>query len=421
LIEADRLIVRAGEVIESASVRIERGRIVAVGAGIEVPEGARRMKASVVCSGFLDPWSALAVDGTSLEDLETTPATRAIDGFDAWGQRHLQFDSLRGGVTASRIQAGLRSPMAGLGAIVRNAPELTLGEQGILIPDACLASGVGLPRQGRLPDPFERIADVDRLVGQLESGRQFLQDSVEYRHDLSDWEKAIEEKKAQLEKDFKKAKKDREKKKKEAEGKDKGFEDEKYKEDKKPKAPRYDEDGATLARVANGELPLVVEVHRSAEIRALLDRTAAFDRLRLVLAGASESLPFADELRERRIPVIVYPGPSRSQLWYAPEEIDMSLAAELDQAGVAVMIGSGGLANARDLRLIAAHAVGHGLHPERALAAITTEPARTFDLGSRFGSVERGMDADLLLLSGDPLESATRVEAVIAAGRVVLE
>ena len=46
--------------------------------------------------------------------------------------------------------------------------------------------------------------------------------------------------------------------------------------------------------------------------------------------------------------------------------------------------------------------------------------ARILDVDRRVGSVERGKDADLLLLDGRPLQGATRVVRVISAGRVVL-
>ena len=56
---------------------------------------------------------------------------------------------------------------------------------------------------------------------------------------------------------------------------------------------------AVLARVAEGELPLVVEVHRAGELRNLLHATEGFTRLRLILAGATEVGPMASELAER--------------------------------------------------------------------------------------------------------------------------
>ena len=59
------------------------------------------------------------------------------------------------------------------------------------------------------------------------------------------------------------------------------------------------------------------------------------------------------------------------------------------------------------------------LDPDAALRAITLGPARVFDVAGHVGSVQRGRKADLLVLSGDPLSSSTRVLAAISGGEVV--
>lgn len=416
LIRAAKLIVRPGEEREDVSILVQRGRIVAVGKGLVAPEGARQIDGAVVCAGLFDPWSSVGVEAGSLGDLRTGPATRTSDGLDPWSTANERVEALRGGVTAARVQAGSLAPLGGLGAVVRTAfgPE----EELLVLSDACLAASVGLSRGGSAMDVFERQDEVEKLAGLLDRGQRYRESQQEYERDLAEWEEAIAEKTKELEKDFKKAKKDREKKQKEAEEKDKEFKEEKYKEDKKPRAPKYDADSEVLARVVDGELPLVVQVHRAAEIRNLLARTADFGALRLVLVGCSEAAPFADELAEREIPVVLWPSPlgqDRPDEW---DEHDLALAGRLAEAGVRVLLGSGGARNPRDLRLFAALAVGHGLDRDTALEAITSAPATVFDLGDRLGSVEQGKDADLLVLDGDPLDSATSVLFVISGGRV---
>lgn len=420
LIEAERVIVRPGEELQNVAVLVERGVIVAIGAGLAAPEGARRIQARVVAAGLVDPWSSLGLEPESAADLETVPSTRAAAGVDPYAAEEERREALRGGVTSARIQAGLHASFGGIGSVIRSAPGEDV-DAALVLEDACVAASIGVTRGGNLADVFDRVGEVDKLVGAIERGERYREEEVEYRHELEEWEKAIAEKQAELEKDFKKAKKDREKKQKEAEEKDKEFKEEKYKEDKKPRRPKFDPDDEAFARVAAGELPLVVEVHRSEEIRRLLDKTASFERLRLVLAGATEALHHADLLAERRIPVIVWPipgGPTGVLDEY--EEHDLVLAGALADAGVQVLIGTGGAPSARDLRLLAALAVGHGLDPEVGLAAVTSNPARVFDL-RRLGSVERGKDADLLVLDGDPLDSATRILYVLSHGVVVLE
>ncbi|MCZ6596080.1 MAG: amidohydrolase family protein, partial [Planctomycetota bacterium] len=203
--------------------------------------------------------------------------------------------------------------------------------------------------------------------------------------------------------------------------KDKEFKEKKYKEDKKPRKPKFDEDKKVMARVAHGEVPLVVEIHRSEEIRSLLEKTEQFDRLRLILSGGTEALHHAEALAERKIPVIVWPAPMGSRRSDEYDGHDLSLASQLHEAGVTVLIGSGGTDTSRDLRLLASLAVGHGLDPEAAFDAITLTVARAFDVGDRLGSLERGKDADVLVLDGDPLDTTARVQYVISNGQVVVE
>jgi imidazolonepropionase-like amidohydrolase len=59
-----------------------------------------------------------------------------------------------------------------------------------------------------------------------------------------------------------------------------------------------------------------------------------------------------------------------------------------------------------------------GGEPYRMLRALTADPARSFQIGSRVGSLERGKDADLVLSSGDPLDPRARIELVLIDGRV---
>lgn len=419
LVHAERLIVRPGEELENTDILIQDGVIVAVGVGLAAPEGAREVDGKVVCAGFLDSWSSLGVDRASAADEGTSPSTRTLDAVDRYSDPHHFADALRAGVTSVRVQAGGPAQAGGLGAVVRLDPALER-DAALVLEDSNLAATVGTPRGGRARDIFDRLGEVDRLVGLIESGRKYREDWTEYRYELEEWRKEIAEKEKELEKDFKKAKKDRDKEIKEAEEKGKEFKEERYKEEKQPRKPRLDPDSDTMGRVADGEVPLVVEAHRHAEIRALLGKTADYDRLRLVLAGGTEAADHGKTLADRGVPVIVWPKPSSP----SGDEWDghsLGLAAELEEDGVEVLIGSGGSDTSRELRLLAALAVSKGLDRDAALHAITLGPARAFDVADRLGSVERGKDADLLVLDGDPLDTTARIRFVISQGRVVVE
>jgi imidazolonepropionase-like amidohydrolase len=421
LIRAGKVIVRPGEILENAQVLVRDGSVVAVGQALDIPEGAEEISGAVVCAAFIDPWSALGVDAGSRRDQKTEAGTRTVDALDAHGNEHLRMEALRAGVTVVRVQAGALARVGGVGAVIRLDPDLG-AEESIVLPDAVMAMSVGLTRGSTTMDVFDRMGEVDRVSGALKSGLAYRLKEVEYRYDLEEWEGAIAEKEAELDKDFKKAKKARDKDVAKAEEDDKEFKEKKYKEDKKPGKPSFDENKASLARVAHGEVPLVVQVHRAAELRELLEVTEDFDRLRLTLAGATEAAAVAETLAKRKVAVLIAPslhGTTARDEW---KGADLGLAGRLAEAGVVVLLGSGGENPdlTRDLPLLAASAVGHGLDWKTAFEALTLGAARFLDVSDQLGSVEVGKDADLLVLDGDPLLGTTTVQYVLSGGRLVV-
>ena len=96
----------------------------------------------------------------------------------------------------------------------------------------------------------------------------------------------------------------------------------------------------------------------------------------------------------------------------------------MSQAGVNVVIHSDaslGVGAIRELPLAAAFAVKGGMDSEEALKAITINAAEVLGVANRIGSIEKGKDADLVIMSGDPLHYLTRVEKVIINGEIVFE
>ncbi|MAW60513.1 MAG: hypothetical protein CMJ94_06730 [Planctomycetes bacterium] len=102
-----------------------------------------------------------------------------------------------------------------------------------------------------------------------------------------------------------------------------------------------------------------------------------------------------------------------------------ALPALLHQAGVPMAIGGAEAhdAAATEASLIhqARRAVAYGLPRDQAIASITSRAAALCGLGDRVGSVAVGMDADLVLWSGDPLEHSSRPLLVVVDGEVVVD
>lgn len=417
-ISAEKVIVRPGKVIEDCGILIVDGKIHAVGQRLAAPGGATMISGKVVCAGFLDPWSTLGLEAASVNDTRCNPSTLTTDALDPFASDYAREQAREAGVLAVRVQVGVLATLGGYGAWCSTGPGFDR-EGLVLLGDANQAGMVGLSTRGTL-DVFDRLSGADKIGDEIRSGLDYHYDQVKFEKDLAEWEAAIAESEKELEKDFKKAKKDRDKDIEEAEEDGKEYKEKRYKEDRKPKAPKYDAEKAAMARVANGEVPLVVECHRTSELRALLASTAPFDRLRLIIAGGTEAMSVADQLAARKIPVIVRPAPLTGTL---PDHLaghDLSLAAQLAEAGVPVLLGSGN-SSSSDLPLLAAGAIGYGLDPEEAFAALTLRAARALDLADQVGTVQKGRRGDLLVLSGDPFALSTSITHVLVDGEVVSE
>jgi imidazolonepropionase-like amidohydrolase len=63
----------------------------------------------------------------------------------------------------------------------------------------------------------------------------------------------------------------------------------------------------------------------------------------------------------------------------------------------------------------------YGLGFERALRSITLDAAHILGIDDRFGSLDAGKTADLVLYDGDLFEHATHVTHTVSGGRVVYD
>ncbi len=69
----------------------------------------------------------------------------------------------------------------------------------------------------------------------------------------------------------------------------------------------------------------------------------------------------------------------------------------------------------------ATFAVKDGLDPETALRAITVNPARFLGLDDRVGSLTKGLDGDVVVWDGDPLDVMSRALTTYVGGRRVYD
>ena len=175
-----------------------------------------------------------------------------------------------------------------------------------------------------------------------------------------------------------------------------------------------------LIPVIDGNLPLVVNVHRASDIDVLLALKRQFG-FKLVIAGASEAWRVADKLAKEDVAVIIDPMAN------LPIDFDqlaarLDAAALLDAAGVTVLFTGVDFLhthNAFLVRQAAGNAVAYGMDKIAALRAMTLNPASVFGFADKAGSLEPGKQATLVIWDGDPLEIMTLAEQVIVNGKII--
>jgi imidazolonepropionase-like amidohydrolase len=174
------------------------------------------------------------------------------------------------------------------------------------------------------------------------------------------------------------------------------------------KMPARDLEMEALVEVLEGKRVVHFHTHRHDDILTAIRLQKEFG-FRLVLQHVSEAHRVANEIAAAGVPasIIVLDAPGGKL-----EAMDISNAngAALEKAGALVGFHTDdGITDSRFFLRSAAIAVRYGMSREAALYAMTMAGARMLDLEDRIGSLERGKDADFIVLSGDPLSTYTRV------------
>lgn len=172
-----------------------------------------------------------------------------------------------------------------------------------------------------------------------------------------------------------------------------------------------------MVPVVRGESPVIFEVETAEQIRGALAVADSFG-LRVILRGARFAWELADTLAARRIPVIV--GPTVN----APDDRDpydaiYAYPGVLARAGVKIAFQTDDAADSRNLAYNAALASAYGLDPDEALRSITINPAQIWGVADRYGSLEAGKVANVVVASGDILDARSDIRYVFIRGQLV--
>jgi imidazolonepropionase-like amidohydrolase len=170
-----------------------------------------------------------------------------------------------------------------------------------------------------------------------------------------------------------------------------------------------------LSKAVSGELPLLIVVDAASDIQNAI-KWVEGKNIKVIFSGVAEGWRVADEIAKAGIPVITGPVqelPARQSDRY---DAAYSNAGKMAKAGVKVALRTDEEENVRNLPFHAAFAAAYGLGKEDALKAITINPAEIFGIQDQYGSVEAGKRANLVISTGDPLETRSQIIHVFIDG-----
>ena len=368
-----KIIPVSGDPIENGVLLIKGDKISAVGTAgeVDIPANARRydMSGKVIMPGLVDSHSHIGSGDGGDRSSAMHPGTRILDSIDPHSDTFKK--ALAGGITTVNVMPGSGHLMSGQTVYLklRKADRI---ENMLFVddPNEEVAGGLkmanGTNPLGSGPFPGTRAKSA-AMVRELFIKAQDYKEKIE----AANGDPA--------------------------------------------KMPPRDIGMEALVEVLNGERIVHNHTHRHDDILTSIRLAKEFG-YRMVLHHVSEAWKVADEIAESGYPasIIVLDAPGGKM-----EAVDIRYenGAVLEDAGATV--GYHTDASITDTRLFlrsGAFGVRAGMSRETALKALTVQNAKMMDLQDRVGTLEKGKDADFVVLSGDPLSVYTRVQQTWVEG-----
>jgi len=362
----------SGPKLEHATVLMQNGRIAAVGTNVTIPAGATRVDATGkwVTPGLTDGGGQMG-----LVEIGAVGGTR--EAFYQGDSVAAAFNVAEGINPASTLipvtrMEGVTTTLAAPGGHLISGQAVLIDLDGATVEQMLVKSPVGI-----LADLSESGKDEagNTRAGVTQRLRQVFRDALDYERRKADFARA-----------------------------------------QMQALSAHSADLEALLPVLHGQLPLIAVANRKSDIATAL-RLAREFRLRLILAGGQEGWEVAADIAAAGVPVLIEPLdniPSYDALGIRYEN-----AALLAKAGVKVVLLETDTHNARNLRQEAGNAVSYGMSWDQALRAVTLSAAEVFGVADRYGSLEPGRVANVVVWSGDPFEFTTAVEHVFIRGREI--
>ncbi|MFO0944877.1 MAG: amidohydrolase family protein [Planctomycetota bacterium] len=387
-----KILTAAGKVFDPGTLIVEKGKILEVGPAdaVAVVDGVevRDLAGKVIIPGLVDTHSHLgvysrpAVSENSDGNEMTGPVQSVVRALDAINP----FDpgikmALAGGVTSANIMPGSGNVIGGQTLYVKYRGD-TVEDMRVSSPNNVgglkMANGENPKRaygsKGAAPGTRMKVASLQR--------GEFLK-AQDYQREWDSFRK-------------------------------------KRATDESASPPKVDVALEPLVEVLQRKRTVHFHTHRADDIMSTLRLADEFG-FELLIQHGTESYKVADEIAKRKIPVSMTildsPGGKAEVVDFLEE-----CGAELHKAGVKVLVNTDdSVTESRFFLRTAATAVRGGLPEEQALRAITIHGAEALHLEDRIGSLEKGKDADFVVLSGGPFSVYSRVLETYVEGKKVFD
>ena len=369
-------------IIKNGVILVEDGKIKKIGPDVKVPDGIKPLKAKYVMPGLVEAHCHIGIweekigwagsDGNEMTE-PATPHMRALDGIKANADESGLEAALHEGITTVQVLPGSANVIGGFGVVIKTAPKITVDQMVLRNPSGMKIAFGENPR---------RVYGVDKKV--MPSTRMGVA--------------------GVLRESLQKAKNYMEKK-------------ERFADDPE-KMPEEDLRLEALIPVLKKEIPFRAHAHRADDVATAIRICEEFD-VEMSWEHATEGHRIAEYIAEKKVPAVWGPSLTSRGKWEM-RELGYGTPKVMYDAGVKFAIQTDAPGSTiRFLPICAALSVKAGLPYDYALKAITIIPAEILGVADRVGSLEVGKDADLRLLSGEPLEYMTKCQKVIIDGEVV--
>ncbi|XZE20634.1 amidohydrolase family protein [Pirellulaceae bacterium SH449] len=397
-----KIITLAGDPIEKGTIIVRDGKIEAVGADVKVPLEAKVIDVSgqVVMPGFVDPHTSEGM-GQANERNENVPFLSVVDGIDPV----MEFfeECRRSGVTTAAILPGNSTLIGGQGVVLKTS--------GQYVNDMIVKRDVGMKISLR-PSSGSRMGHISKLRRELEKAKTAVekQSKPEAAKDEKPAEgtaQSTDEQKPAEQTDDNKG-----------EGAQDGAE--------QPSAAQTTKGLEAMMLVVQGKLPVFLYCDTAMDVTTALSMVKEYSLNATLVLGRS-TYKAAELLKDLKQPVVLDPN---LIFWETDprtkQDKKIILTKVFQDAGVPFVFQTSDSSTRTTSASSyfwyqAAVAVKNGMSEADALKKLSLVPAQMLGIDEFVGSIEVGKDADLVILTGEPLKLETWVDKTIVRGEVVYD